>query len=387
MDAVSLTAARGFKAAGVSCGIKPGAALDLMVVVADQPVAAAGVFTTSTTAAPPVRVSRRHLTDGRAQVIVANSGCANAGTGEQGEAAAMETVGAVAARYGCVPHDVLVCSTGPIGPQLPVDKLIAGLPRELSSTPEAADDAARAIMTTDSVPKHATVDADGYVIGGIAKGAGMIRPDMATMLAFLTTDAAVSPSELQAALRKAVDISFNSLNIDGCQSTNDTVLLLASGASGSTPETDEFEQKLSEACLHLARQIATDAEGASRVITVRVAGAADDAVARLIGRHVADSDLVRTSFYGGDPNWGRIFGALGTGIAAVRDPAAISIRYLGVEVARNGHGADHNEISLLTMLADGDFSVDISVGDGPGFAEILTTDLTPDYVRFNGRRS
>ncbi|MDF1596651.1 MAG: bifunctional glutamate N-acetyltransferase/amino-acid acetyltransferase ArgJ [Acidimicrobiia bacterium] len=383
---MSVTAASGFAAAGVACGIKPGGVPDLAVVSAGTAVPAAGVFTTSTTAAPPVLVSRQHLASGSAQVVVVNSGCANAATGRRGYEVAIKTVGAAANSYGCEATEVLVCSTGTIGPQLPVERLIQGLPTELGIDREAGGAAATAIMTTDSVRKEAVVANGGYTIGGMAKGAGMIRPDMATMLAVLTTDAIVPADRLQRALQSAVNESFNSLNVDGCQSTNDSVVILASGASGVEPGPEDFGASLSELCRDLAYQIAADAEGATRVVTVRVHGASDDAEARAIGKHVTDSDLVRASFYGGDPNWGRIFGALGVGPGRV-EPEAISVSYAGVTVAQRGVGLPFDEQALVSTLIGGDFVVDVTVGAGSGRATVLTTDLTPDYVRFNGERS
>ena len=383
---MSVTAAAGFSAAGVACGIKGAGALDLAVVLAERVVSAAGVFTRSSTAAAPVIVSRRHLTSGTARVIVINSGCANAGTGEPGLTDARSTSRAAAAAYGCAPEDVLVCSTGTIGPSLPVRRLVEGLPANLGTDGRAATAAAEAIMTTDSVSKQAAVRAGGYSIGGMAKGAGMIRPDMATMLAVITSDAVIGSFELQSALAAAVDESFNSLNVDGCQSTNDSVLILASGESGIEPGLDEFRQGLTDVCRDLAHQIAADAEGATRVVTVRVGGAVDDEQARRIGKYLTDSALVRSSFYGGDPNWGRIFGALGVGPGAVKADD-IAIAFAGVPVASAGIGVEHDEESLLVALEYGDFAVDVSVGNGPGEATILTTDLTPEYVRFNGDRS
>lgn len=383
---MSVTAAHGFSAAGTACGIKPGGVPDLAIVVAEAVANAAGVFTTSSTAAPPVQVSRRHLSSGSAKAVVINSGCANAGTGGHGHTAAIATAQAVAAAYGCDPSEVLVCSTGTIGPQLPVERIVHALPLELASDPQAGADAATAIMTTDSVRKEAVHSTGEFTIGGMAKGAGMIRPDMATMLAVITTDAVVSSPRLQRALESAVQVSFNALNVDGCQSTNDTVLILASGASGAEPDAESFTDALVEVCSDLAHQIAADAEGASRVVTLSVTGANDDDEARELGKFVADSDLVRASFYGGDPNWGRIFAALGAAPIRV-DPDAISIRFEGVLVADGGTEAVFDEQALVERLAGGGFGVDVNVGPGSGQATVLTTDLTPEYVRFNGERS
>lgn len=386
---MSVTAARGFRAWGMHSGVKADRLLDTSLVVAGRPVAAAAVFTTSQTAAPVIALARKHMTDPSIQVLVVNSGCANAGTGTPGLIAAQRLATAAAATVGCAADQVIVAATGPIGLQLPVDKVIAQLPAALQSadaTPECGTLAARAIMTTDSVPKQATMTAGGYTIGGMAKGAGMVRPDMATMLAYLTTDAIVDPARLQAALADSVDLTFNSLNIDGCQSTNDMVVLLASGESGVEPDGETFAGHLTAVCRSLARQMARDAEGASRIVTLHVSGAGDDRAARRIGKAVADSALVRSSFHGADPNWGRVLGALGvTGIPIRSEDVEIS--YAGTTVAEGGVGVPFDEPAVIAHLEEGDFELDIVVGNGPGTATILTTDLTPDYVVFNSERS
>ena len=240
-------------------------------------------------------------------------------------------------------------------------------------------------MTTDSEPKEVVVEADGFTVGGMAKGAGMIRPDMATMLVVLTTDAVVTAPVLDGALRTAVDHSFHALNVDGCPSTNDTVIVLASGASGVSPEPDDLAAALTAAAVDLARHIAADAEGASRVVTIAVTGAADDAAARSIGRRVADSALVRSSFYGADPNWGRIVAALGEVDEEV-DFGDLTIAFAGTTVAREGVGVGVDEDAVSEAM-EGDFGVTICVGSGSGTARVFTTDLTPDYVRFNAERS
>lgn len=381
---MSITAADGFVAGGVACGIKDDGSLDLALVDAGRPVPAAAVFTSNTAAAPPVHLSRRHLSDGTARAVVLSSGCANAATGQPGVEAARRTAEVVAARLGCQPADVVVCSTGPIGNVVPVDRIQVGL-GDLDLTGEGGRAAAAAILTTDSHPKEETWEGSGYRVGGMAKGAGMIRPDMATMLAVITTDAAVDAALLGEVLRRAVNHSFNALDIDGCESTNDTVVMLASGASGIQPDRDEFATGLEEVCRRLARQMAEDAEGASRVVTIEVRGAADDAAALTLARAVADSALVRASFYGADPNWGRVVAALG----ATRLPfdlGSVMVAYEGVVVAERGSdaGADHDRLS---EKLGGDFTVSVSVGDGPGTCSLLTTDLTPDYVVFNGERS
>ncbi len=388
---MSVVAARGFEAGAASAGLRSSPA-DVAVVVAGRPVPAAGVFTANPAAAAPVRLSRAHLaaSGGRARAVVLNAGCANAGTGDRGDDAALATAAAAARSLGCETEEVLVASTGPIGPQLPADRVGAAAARAiagLESSPAAADAVARAILTTDSRPKQLVVAGDGWMVGGMAKGAGMIRPDMATMLAVLTTDADCDSRALHESLRFAVDRSFNALNVDGCASTNDTVVALASGDSGVAPSPDALRTALTDACRDLARQMAEDAEGASRVVTLHVEGAADDATARRLGMAVADSALVRASFYGADPNWGRILGALG-GSGLPFDREALEVRYEGTVVAKGGVEAEFDRAALRAALAAAvQFGIGIRVGDGPGSAEVLTVDLTPDYVEFNAEYS
>jgi glutamate N-acetyltransferase/amino-acid N-acetyltransferase len=381
---MSVTHPQGFVAGGTSCGIKGNGLPDLAVVAADQPVPVAAVFTRNIAAAPPVVVSRRHLAGGSARAVVINSGCANAATGEAGLAAARGMAEAVAQRLGCLPTEVMVCSTGPIGDVVPLD-LVAPAVARIDLTVAGGPAAAAAILTTDSHAKQTEVTASGFTVGGMAKGAGMIRPDMATMLAVITTDAVATPAALDAALRRAVNRTFNALNIDGCESTNDTVVLLASGVSGVQPPPDELANAVEEACRSLAHQMAADAEGASRLVTIEVEGAADDDTALRLARAVADSALVRASFYGADPNWGRLLAALG----ATRipfDPAEVDIAYASIAVAQGGVGTGADPDAVAEKLT-GDFAVAIAVGSGSGRCSLLTTDLTPDYVSFNSERS
>lgn len=363
----------GFTAAGIASGIKP-AGLDLALVAADEVATAAGVFTTSAAPAAPVQVSRRHVADGHARAVVLNSGCANAATGADGLAAANRMATAVAHELDADPGEILVCSTGVIGTSLPIDRVEAAVPdlaQKLSD--QGAMSAAEAIMTTDTVAKAAR-SSNGADVVGIAKGAGMIRPDMATMLAVVVTDAAATPDVLARTLRSAVDGSFNALSVDGCMSTNDTVVALASGKRSVPP--DELEKAFIEVCRDLARQIAADGEGATKQVSVSVTGAADGAEARRLGLAVADSTLVRSSFAAADPNWGRVIAALG---AAGVGPDHVSIAYDRTLVARAGESTGVAASDLRPRLA-GDFSVAITVGDGPGSATIFTCDLTPDYV-------
>ncbi|MBT8199862.1 MAG: bifunctional glutamate N-acetyltransferase/amino-acid acetyltransferase ArgJ [Acidimicrobiia bacterium] len=384
---MSVVAPLGFQAAGVSAGIKEPGAKDLAVVAAAGPVAATGIFTRNRSAAAPVLLSRHHLRDHQARAIVLNSGCANAGTGSAGEKAALAMAQATAEGLGCRVPDVLVASTGPIGPPLPIDSICNAIPDAIGAlNDQSGTEAATAIMTTDTVNKEATAVGSGYVIGGMAKGAAMVRPDMATMLAVLTTDAVLSWQALETMLRRVGDKTFNCLNIDGCPSTNDSVFLLASGAAGVRPDLEEFEQRLHDVCLDLALQMARDGEMTDRVITVNVRGAVNDAIAREIGRTMTDSDLVRASFYGGDPNWGRLLAAAGAGPFPV-NPNAMTVSYNGVEVARSSVQLDYARNALLATLRQGDFSVDVEVGTGEGQATIYACDLTPGYVTFNSEPS
>jgi glutamate N-acetyltransferase / amino-acid N-acetyltransferase len=386
---MSVVAADGFSATGVASGIKA-TGLDVAIVASDRPAMAAGVFTTNQAAAAPVHLSRSRLgASTTARAVVLNSGCANAATGPVGTEHARRTSEVAASALSVDASQVLVCSTGPIGPQLPMDALSAGV-REAASTlgssARSGTLAAMAIMTTDSVPKEGVVRGDGWTIGGMAKGAGMLRPDMATMLAVLTTDAVVDHGELSDALQRAVDGSFNSLNVDGCESTNDTVIVLANGASGVSPPAGRFAEAIASVSRDLAVRMARDAEGASRLVSISVTGATDDAHARGLGRLVADSALVRASFYGGDVNWGRIIGALGTADTVI-DFSDVTVAYHGVTVFSHGIGVRYDEADLLASLEDGDLAVSIVVGSGPGSADVITTDLTPEYVIFNGERS
>lgn len=385
-----MTAPGGFAATGLAAGIKPSGAADLALVVGCAATIGAAVFTTNQAAAAPVILSRRHLTSGpRFRAVLLNSGCANAGTGEVGMANARASAAVVARSIDCSIEEVLVCSTGGIGQPLPVSHVLNGVANavpQVDCSPEAATAAATAIMTTDTVPKESVYAATGFTVGGMAKGAGMVRPDMATMLVVLTTDAVVEPSDLDQALRDAVDETFHALNIDGCPSTNDTVVLLASGESDVRPDQVTLTEAVTTVCWDLAGQLAADAEGASRVVTIEVKGAGSNAAARRAGRLVADSALVRSAFFGGDPNWGRLLGALGA-TDVTFEPAEFGIAYEGIDIARNGVAVPHDERSLQQAIATGDFSMTMTIGSGPGKAQVITTDLTPDYVTFNAEYS
>jgi glutamate N-acetyltransferase/amino-acid N-acetyltransferase len=389
---VSVTRPKGFVASGVHCGIKPGDALDLaLVATADGvPVPAAAVFTSNRAVAAPVAVSRDHLqaTGGQAAAVVLNSGNANAATGADGHADAEHTCALVAGGLGCRGSDVLVCSTGLIGIPLPMEPLVAGIGPLLEGrkgSDEAAARAAEAILTTDTRAKETMVGHGFFTVGGMAKGAAMLAPNLATMLAVLTTDATATGEELQAALRLAVADTFNALSVDGCTSTNDTVFVLASGKVGRPPE-GALAQALGLACADLAEQMADDAEGATKVATVRVTGAESVDDARRAARKVAESQLVQCSLYGADPYWGRIVSELGSsGAAFALD--RVSVAYGGVTVCRDGAPAEHDQDKVRAHLEGRMVEVVADLGLGDGEATLLTTDLSPAYIAENMRTS
>jgi glutamate N-acetyltransferase/amino-acid N-acetyltransferase len=390
---VTVTRPAGFVAAGGGCGIKPGGAPDLAVVATADgaPVPGAAVFTSNRACAAPVTLSRRHLaaSGGRVAAVVVNSGNANAATGAPGLADAARMAELTAKGVGCATEEVLVCSTGLIGFRLPMDRLEAGLPAIVAARapgPDAADAAALAIMTTDTRPKVAERAGRGFVVGGIAKGAAMLAPDMATMLAVLTTDAAVEPGPLQAMLRDAVAASFNRLSVDGCTSTNDTVIVMASGASGGAQDAGEVARALAEVCADLAGQMADDAEGATRVARVIVTGAADDTEAAIAARKVAESQLVQCSLHGADPYWGRVVSELGSaGVAFEID--RVEVAYGPVTVCRGGVALDHDREAVAAHLATRHIELRADLGLGPGRAAMVTTALSPAYIAENERTS
>jgi glutamate N-acetyltransferase / amino-acid N-acetyltransferase len=375
---------KGFLAAGVSAGLKPSGNLDLALVVSERPAAAAGVFTTNRAAAAPVVVSRRHLQSNVAVGVVVNSGGANACTGARGLSDAEEMTRTAAELFGVAPEQFLVCSTGLIGSFLPMDKVASGIRLAAGSLSPDDADAARAIMTTDTVPKTAAGShPDGWSIGGIAKGAGMIAPNMATMLAVIASDAIVPQRILQEALGRSVEASFNTITVDGDTSTNDSVLALANGASGVAPSAGDFAGLLAEVCRSLARQIVADGEGATKFVSVRVGGARSVEDARIAARRVAGSLLVKTAVYGEDANWGRIAGALGTAGVDV-DFDKLSIAICGVPLLERGVPCAYDRIAQARKAMQRreiDIACELAAGDAS--AEILTTDLTPEYVKLN----
>ncbi|MDQ1584977.1 MAG: glutamate N-acetyltransferase / amino-acid N-acetyltransferase [Actinomycetota bacterium] len=383
---MSVTAAQGFRAAGVAAGLKSSGMLDVAVLVNDGPErTAAGVFTANRVKAAPVLWTQQAVSDGRVDAVVLNSGGANACTGPQGFQDAHATAEWAAASLGVSPVDVAVCSTGLIGERLPMDRLLAGVDTAVAAmTVEGADDAARAIITTDTRPKQATVHAPaGFTVGGMAKGAGMLAPGLATMLAVLTTDASVDPQVLGRVLLRATAATFDRVDSDGCMSTNDTVLLLASGASGVTPDEEALEVAVAAVCADLAAQLVDDAEGASKTIAVEVIRAASTSDAVAAGRAVARSNLLKCAIAGEDPNWGRVLAAVGT-TDAVFEPGRLAVALNGVWVCRDGAaGEDRSKVDLSGRLVT--ITVDLAAGDAE--ATVWTNDLTAAYVHENSAYS
>jgi glutamate N-acetyltransferase/amino-acid N-acetyltransferase len=381
---VSVTAADGFVAGGLACGIKPSGAPDLAIVATEDgaPVNAAGVFTTNLAQAAPVLVSKRHLRDGRAAAVVLNSGNANAATGEPGRRDALRMCELTGEGLGVAREDVLVCSTGLIGIPLPMDPLEIGIPKLTATVARTGGgDAARAIMTTDTVPKEAVACAGAATIGGMAKGAAMLSPAMATMLAVCTTDAEVDPPVLQQALARAVGETFDMLSVDGARSTNDTVLVLANGRAGAVPAA-ALVDALTEVCGSLAEQMARDAEGATKFVRIRVDGARSTADARVAARGVANSQLVQCSLNGGDPYWGRVLSELGAS-GAFLDPERVEIAYNGITVCREGVACPHDGAALAREMAGHDIEIRCDLHLAHGEATILTTDLSYGYIDEN----
>jgi glutamate N-acetyltransferase/amino-acid N-acetyltransferase len=378
---VSVTAARGFVAGGVACGIRK-AAPDLAVVSAVGAGTGAAMFTANQVKAAPVLVSQEHLAAAEPQAVVINSGTANAATGAQGLADARDMAAGAAGLLGLEPEQVLVLSTGVIGVALPLDKVRAGL-AAIELGPDGGDAAAEAILTTDSGPKTAAVLAgeNDFTVGGMAKGAGMIHPCLATMLAVVTTDYPLEPGEAIEFLRPAVERSFNRISVDGECSTNDTVVLLASGASGAQRDDAAFAEALHEVCAGLAAQIVSDGEGATVLLEIAVTGAASDSEATAIARRIATSPLVKTAAFGRDANWGRVLSAAGSapfngGFAHV-DPSRATLAFNGTTVYDGG------PVGVEPSLDGTVCRIDLDLGLGSGADGYLASDLTYDYVRIN----
>ena len=384
---------KGFKCAGISAGIKRDGAKDMALILSEVPASAAGVFTQNQVCAAPVKVCREHLEHGVARAIVMNSGIANACTGSEGMVAARDMAAEAAKVIGCAPQEIFVCSTGRIGPQLPLDKIGSGIGTLFEAAlGENVQDTAEAMMTTDTRPKVsvAEVQMEGQTVKlvGFAKGAGMIEPNMATMLSFIATDAAVEQHALQAALKQAVDASFNRISVDGDQSTNDTVLALANGASGIQPLNESsldwrhFCVALDNLCHELAMMIVHDGEGADKFVTINVSGAASAEDADWAARSVANSLLNKTAWAGEYPNWGRVMDSLGYSRARI-DEDKVSICYDDLQAVKNGMRTDIAQEALIKVVSKTDFAININLYLGEGAAVVYTCNCTEEYVRIN----
>ena len=394
---MSVTYPLGFRAAGMSAGLKPSGRPDLGLLVGDPGTTVAGLFTTNRVAASPVHLSRARIAEGRGTAVIVNSGQANAATGERGVVDAGAVVSATAGAIGVDVADVLACSTGVIGEPVHVEPLVAALPMLAAATsPEGGPDFARAIMTTDTIDKQATADAGGIRVGGCAKGVGMIAPNLATMLVFVTTDAPVRRDHLQRLANEQLKPRFNALTVDACTSTNDTVLLFASGsapdATEVTPDSatwDELTGAIGAVGESLAHQLIADAEGITHVMLVDIVGAASEHDARIVAKAVANSPLVKTAAFGGDPNPGRILQAVGSSGIDV-DPDSIGVSIGGVRLVRAGAiPAAYFEDDALSSAArvamkEPEIHIEVTLGDGPGRSRALGCDLSYDYVRING---
>jgi glutamate N-acetyltransferase/amino-acid N-acetyltransferase len=388
-----ITSALGYRAGATFAGIKTAGEgkLDLAVLISDAPASAAGVFTRNRVKSPSVVLDQERLSAGVARALVVNSGCANTCTGAEGYADAVATASRVARRWDLPEAQVLVSSTGVIGVRLPMDRIASGLER-VEPRPDGGADFARAIMTTDTRPKSRAVrlalDGTTVTVGGAAKGSGMIHPDMATMLAYVTTDAAVPPELLRAAVRRAVDRSFNCVTVDGDSSTNDSLIVFANGRAGGrpieagSPAADAFQAALEAVCVDLAREIARDGEGATRLIEVLVEAAADEADARRAARTVAGSPLVKAAVYGNDPNWGRIMMALGRSGAALREET--TDLWIGeVQVMRQGRPLPFDEAAASAAMRAPEVRLRARIGVGDAHGVAWGCDLTEEYVRIN----
>jgi glutamate N-acetyltransferase/amino-acid N-acetyltransferase len=383
---VSATVAQGFRAAGVSAGLKRPGVLDVALVVNDGPAdTAAAVFTANRVKAAPVLWSQQAIADGRARAVVLNSGGANACTGPAGFLDTHHTAERVAAGLDIGAGDVVVCSTGLIGERLPIERLLRGVDAAICAlSPHGASAAADAIRTTDTVAKQSLAQhRDGWTVGGMAKGAGMLAPSLATLLCVLTTDAVVDAATADKALRTATSATFDRLDADGCMSTNDTVLLMASGASNCTPPLDQFTDLVTHVCRSLAMQLLADAEGATKQIAIDVNGAASEQDAVEVGRAIARSNLLKCALFGNDPNWGRVLAAIGT-TRATFNADKLDVAINGVHVCRGGTAGEPRQ---LVDLGGRNVSIRVDLHSGRDTAVIFTTDLSHGYVEENSAYS
>lgn len=389
-----VTFPKGFKAAGVRAGIKKSGNLDVAVIYTENEAAVAGTFTQNAVAAAPVWASKKVVKTGSAHAIVANAGCANACTGEQGQADAEKMQKIAADSLGCTADDVIVASTGVIGVNLPMDKMESGIKQAISElSTDGSSNAGNAIITTDTYSKscatEVTIGGKIARFGAIAKGSGMIQPNMATMLCFITTDAAIDSSLLQSALSEVVEVSFNMISIDGDMSTNDMAIVMANGAAGNNKivekneDYDKFKATLQEICQGLSRRIAADGEGATKFLTVNVTSTKTFADAKTIAMSVAKSPLVKTAFFGEDPNWGRVICAVGYAGVPMK-PENTVVKFGGIPVYANGVGVSFDEDKLREVMAQHDIVIDIDMGDGDEKATVWTCDFSYEYVKING---
>lgn len=386
---MSVTAAEGFVAAGCHAGIKRKRFDMAMIATEDrQPVPCAAVFTQNKFVAPPVELNRSVLAanGGRAAAVIVNSGNANAGTGLDGYRDARLMAAAAGRSLNVDCSDVQVCSTGIIGTPLPMDPILAATPKLAEKlSVDGGDDAAHGILTTDTKPKQVIIHGSSFTLGGMAKGCGMIAPNMATMLAFLTTDAAVPVELMQGVLRKASSATFNTLNVDGATSTNDTAMILASGRRGPA-DADEFANAVFAACENLTLQMARDAEGMTRIARLTVTGAATDAEAKIAAKAIAENNLVKCSWYGADPYWGRLLAAAGS-CGVDLDIEKSRVRYGGIAVAEGGIAIAHDGQALTEHMMGDEIAIEIHLGAGSGSAKIIGIDLGPGYIRENCKTS
>jgi glutamate N-acetyltransferase/amino-acid N-acetyltransferase len=382
---VSVTAAQGFRASGVAAGLKASGTPDVALVVNDGPLqTVAGVFTSNRFRAAPVQWSQVVVGDGLASAVILNSGGANACTGPEGFQDTHRTAEHTAEVLGVSAGDVVVCSTGLIGERLPMDRLLAGVDAAAAAlNADGGADAAVAIMTTDTVHKQSVVTRDGFTVGGMSKGAGMLAPGLATMLVVITTDAHLAADTARQALARATSRTFDRIDSDGCMSTNDTVVLMASGASGVTPDADVFAEALNQVCADLARQLIGDAEGASKDIRIDVHGAVSEDDAVIAARAISRSNLLKCALHGEDPNWGRVLSALGT-TAVTFEPDQVSVGINGITVCRNGGVGDDR---TLVDMSGRDIVIDVQLNAGSQSASLWTNDLTADYVHENSAYS
>ena len=388
-----VTSPRGYTAGGIHAGVRSDwTKLDVGLIYSEAPCTTAAVYTSNTLKAPPLLVTQEHLADGKAHAIVANSGCANTSTGQQGWDSARKMAQVAGAKLGLAPEDVVVASTGVIGWQLPMDRIVLGI-EKVALSPDGGADFAVSIMTTDTVKKHMAVKVGSWTIGAACKGVGMIHPNMATMLCFITTDAPVEGAFLSSALKEAVDVSFNMVDIDNDTSTNDMAIVLANGLAGGDPicgghpEAEAFQRALTLVCTSLGRMMISDAEGGTKLIEMKVEGAASPADARKAARQVVTSIGVKTAMYGEDPNWGRILAAIGNSGAAWSEPT--TALYLahpdGGEICLycNGAPQDYDEAAAKACLVPDEVLIRVELGQGKSAATAWGSDLTEEFVRLN----